>query len=301
MVLLNRLDERDQARYAADAAFALAVLKIPKSELQKQYDALMDGWSYDPTFQDVRVGEASVTVGYRNTGQGALAQSFVYGLQDEESKINLNHAKRVQLQRLLRIVLSCSETERQSLAASLVDWRDKNSELSIPMGSAEDHEYQQLQYPYEAKDDDFEVLDEILLVQGMTDAYFEKIKDYVTVWGSGKVNINTAPKIILSVLGLSDDIVEKILLYRAGEDGIAGTEDDQVFVSVSEVTPRLSQRFSLTDSQVADLIDIQEKYLTASSSAFRIEMNISLKNKNTNRRAMAVFARDGKVLYWQEG
>ena len=45
-----------------------------------------------------------------------------------------------------------------------------------------------------------ESLDELLLVNGMTKDIFERIKDYVTVWGSGMVNINTAGREVLWLL-----------------------------------------------------------------------------------------------------
>ena len=94
------------------------------------------------------------------------------------------------IERLFRIGLGMDDM-RAGVAASIKDWRDKDSELSIPVGSAEDFLYRGLKYPYEAKDEDLESLDE-LLVNGMTKDIFERIKDYVTVWGSGMVNINTA-------------------------------------------------------------------------------------------------------------
>ena len=55
-----------------------------------------------------------------------------------------------------------------------------------------------------------EVLDELLLVKGVTRDIFDKVKDRVTVYGTGQVNINTAGMRVLQSLGMSEELAEKI-------------------------------------------------------------------------------------------
>jgi len=71
----------------------------------------------------------------------------------------------------------------------------------------------------------FEILEELLLVKGMTREIFEKVKEDVTVFGEGKININTVGKRVLYGLGLEEDCAKKVLSYREGTDGEEGTED----------------------------------------------------------------------------
>ena len=58
-------------------------------------------------------------------------------------------------------------------------------------------------------------LDEILLVKGMNKEIYDKLINFVTIYGDGAVNINTASKEVLEALGLADSLVDKILRCAA--------------------------------------------------------------------------------------
>lgn len=84
---------------------------------------------------------------------------FDYGLTDEAGKINLNSAS---LEMLLRLPGMTAE-----LAASIIDWRDEDSEISA--GGAENEYYLLQSEPYNCKNALFETVDEILLVKGASE------------------------------------------------------------------------------------------------------------------------------------
>ncbi|MBN1805912.1 MAG: general secretion pathway protein GspK [Sedimentisphaerales bacterium] len=79
-----------------------------------------------------------------------------YGLTDEAGKINLNSASE---EMLLRLPGMTAE-----LAASIIDWRDEDSEITP--GGAEDEYYLLLPEPYNCKNSPLETVDEILLIKG---------------------------------------------------------------------------------------------------------------------------------------
>jgi type II secretory pathway component PulK len=83
-------------------------------------------------------------------------REFDYGLRDESGKINLNSASE---EMLLRLPGMTAE-----LAASIIDWRDEDSEISP--GGAEDEYYLLLAEPYNCKNSALETVDEILLIKG---------------------------------------------------------------------------------------------------------------------------------------
>jgi len=72
---------------------------------------------------------------------------------------------------LLETCLSLDDKEAQEISAAIVDWRDGDSALSIPVGSAEDSDYHDLKEPYNCKDAPFQVLEEVLLVKGSTQLF----------------------------------------------------------------------------------------------------------------------------------
>jgi hypothetical protein len=271
-----------------------------KRQEQQSYHALKDEWSNNPAaFKDVIVGNGRVNIGYTIVQQPEEPQ-FRWGLIDEERKININNAELKVLNRLFQIVLNLDETTAQELAASIIDWRDKDSDLTIPLGSAESPYYRSLSYPYDAKNAEFQVLDEVLLVRGMTQILFMKLKDYITIYGDGKININTAPREVLLALGLSEDIVYKILSFRCGPDGIEGTQDDNIFDETSNIVPTLERAFQLNDAETNLLTTISEHYLTTASNHFMIRSIANLNNRKNTSETTCIVDHNGNILYWRE-
>jgi len=86
-------------------------------------------------------------------------REFNYGLTDEAGKINLNSASE---EMLLRLPGMTAE-----LAASIIDWRDEDSEISP--GGAEDEYYLLLSQPYNCKNSPLETVNEILLIKGASE------------------------------------------------------------------------------------------------------------------------------------
>jgi len=306
LILVYRLDEKSKLRFIAEAGIKKAIVELRKGKetianTGEIYDSLNDNWSNNVSaFKDVDIGGGTFNISYTYIDGKSPYPTIRYGLIDEQRKININTADEKILRHLFRLVLDFTEVEAQELAASIVDWRDSDSELSIPLGSAEDYDYQGLRYPYEAKDTRFEVLEELLLVNGMDEEIFEKIKDYVTIYGDGKVNINTTSKVVLVALGLNEGLADKILYFRYGKDGTLSTPDDNVFVMSSTIVPELSQFCNLSDSEVAQLSVIVDKYLAVGSDTFKIRSVSKLDNGKNTAEITCMVNRRGKILYWQE-
>jgi general secretion pathway protein K len=298
--LASRIDERDKLHFIVGIGAERAILEL-KNEPEKTYDVFKDNWSSNTNaFKDIDIGDARINICYNYINEPQGLVEVRYGLIDEERKININKAEVKVLERFFRIALNYNENQAQELAASIVDWRDSDSELSVPLGSAEDSYYRDLEQPYEAKDAVFEILEELLLVRGIREDSFQKIKDYLTVYGSGRININTVSKPVLLALGLSDDITGKILNFRSGEDGILGTDDDNVFDQTANILPKLSQFYDLSESEVAALSAVVSEYLTTKSNIFMAKSTARLNGKNYTEELTCVFDRKGKILYWQE-
>ncbi|MCX5669424.1 MAG: helix-hairpin-helix domain-containing protein [Candidatus Omnitrophica bacterium] len=60
----------------------------------------------------------------------------------------------------------------------------------------------------------FSTINEVLLVKDLSKDKFLLFKDLVTVYGMGKVNINTASKAVLIALGLDEELTNLILRFR---------------------------------------------------------------------------------------
>jgi type II secretory pathway component PulK len=84
-----------------------------------------------------------------------------------------------------------------------------------------------------------EILEELYLVKGFNSApapVLQGLLNNCTVRSSGKININTAPAIVLSAVpGIGPAGADAIIAHRAGKDAIDGTADDQPFNTIDEL------------------------------------------------------------------
>jgi type II secretory pathway component PulK len=287
--LAMRLEQRDAARYLSWANIKLATWQI-KNKATMKFLVSFPGSHFEQAYSQEQKEDASE--------QAFTEIPFV--IIDEERKININKADMQVLERLVKIVLGYGDIGAQELAAAIVDWRDKDSVLSLPSGSAEDFYYTSLPYPYECKDADFDCLAELLLVKGVTREAFEKLRDYLTVYGDGLININTAPWEVLLALGLSEDLVNNIVYFRCGKDKLPRTEDDNYFTSTSEIAVSLGNFCTLNEIQMQSIESLAAKYLTVESNYFMIETRPSFNQGKNIYQATCVADGLGKVLYWEE-
>jgi type II secretory pathway component PulK len=143
---------------------------------------------------------------------------FSYRITDEESRINLNTASEALLQRLLS-ELGHSKRVRDTIVDSIQDWKDPNEEHRLN-GAESDDTYLKLPVPYRSRNGNFEDIAELLQVKGITPEIYHgrdgqaALKDYVTVFGRGQVNINTASELALRALALSAAEVSEIVQTR---------------------------------------------------------------------------------------
>jgi len=137
-----------QAGAVAQGALQFALFEIDGS----------DG-AYTPvtgaSFEAVQVGEGFFWMLNPDADEDT---SYTYGLRDESSRLNLNLATP---EMLLKLPGMTAE-----LAASIVDWRDPDSEVTT--AGAESEYYLMLPKPYYCKNAPFESVEELLLVKGAT-------------------------------------------------------------------------------------------------------------------------------------
>jgi type II secretory pathway component PulK len=141
---------------------------------------------------------------------------FVVNMEDEEGKIPLhrlvtsdgtyNNDIRDVLVRLLTLPeFGFDERKAGDIADAIKDWIDVDSDITAP-GGAETSYYATLNPPYAAKNLPLDCIEELLMIKGITKDLFTGTKErpglsqFVTIYGDGFININTAPKLVLRAL-----------------------------------------------------------------------------------------------------
>ncbi|MEW6009414.1 MAG: hypothetical protein AB1629_07260 [Candidatus Omnitrophota bacterium] len=296
--------DRLKAQFALDAALQFAREIV--SNDANDYDSFNEFWANgifdsneESVFKDVRLKEANFTIGY----QSQERNDFVYGLRDEESKLNINTAP-INLLQILFYQLGIENS--REIAASILDWIDQDEMTSFD--GAEDDHYQGLPEPYHCKNAPLSVIEELLLIKGMDEEKFEKIKPFVTLYGDGKININTTSAIVIESLLISRGVLDstarklakEVSEYRLGDDGIIGTGDDKIFRRFEDITPSLSSSLSLGEfAKCADMLKFK-------AEIFRADILATSANKVAKQKAACIFKKDTRAIkapelvYWQE-
>lgn len=284
--LLGRLTTLD-ALYPIAYSGVEKAKSLVQSDTNTDVDILTDAWALPSAETEVQNGKFSFVA-----GDGSVV--------DEERKVNLNHTSAEIASRLFQQVSGLSKEEAEEIVYNLIDWMDSDSFFGHPQYGAEASYYENLNKPYTAKNTPYEVIDELLLVKGMTPEVFKKVLPYVTIYGSGQVNMNTASREVLAALGFSSAGVETIASYRAGDDREEGTGDDRFFSSVEGI------QNDLASSGDAVLDSSQEVLLSGLSMSSRVGVNSSvfsvgsvgvLEKNGVSVEVESYFTRQGKVLY----
>ncbi len=136
-------------------------------------------------------------------------------VEDEESKINLNRTNRGILEKLFK--RAGVDTEKMdALRDSLLDWIDPDD--AHRLNGAEDEYYSE--FGYTAKNARLDLPRELLLVKGFREDFFKgrngsgDLEGLLTTFGTGGLNINTAPGSLLSLLGLDENSIETVMARR---------------------------------------------------------------------------------------
>lgn len=162
--------------------------------------------------------ETAPVTGKKTTNEGEID----IRITDEDSKLNVNYAGEVRLEKLFEYVGMPTGTARE-LIDSILDWIDRDNKHRL--SGAEDEYYEELDNPYKAKNNFFDVPEELLLVKGMRPEYMtgsDEIKalgPLITTFGKrgdiiGAININTVSKEVMELLGLTPPTIETVLKQR---------------------------------------------------------------------------------------
>lgn len=178
--------------------------------------------------------------------------------------------------------------EVDNIIDAVKDWLDPDGEVT--RFGAEDSYYKGLERPYACKNGPFDSLEDLLLVRGITKELFygtkdrPGISDYLTLWGNGKININTAEPLVLRSLSknLDREMVEEMIAYRSNED------NDISQPGWYKKVPQMSSEVAIDD------------LITTSSSIFEIKVDAF--KERMQKQCVGVLERGKnavKVLSWK--
>jgi len=219
------------------------------------YDSLNQKWAGGPGGAcDTNGPLADISLTDVPVGNG----KFSIKITDLERKVNVNTADPAVLEQAMKVIGADAE-EGATIIDSIRDWIDRDD--ATHNNGAESDYYQGLTPPYNAKNGPLDDVSELLFIRGVRDnpeiysadyynadrvdrfgnpippkQYAAHLVDVFTAISTGRINVNTADRIVLQTIpGVDESMADQIIRVRSGPDGADGTEDDTPFANVGEL------------------------------------------------------------------
>ena len=155
-------------------------------------------------------------------------------VSEESGKLNVNllsdrndTLNRARIEHLLKLIDNLNKDGSDNshidygIVPSIIDWIDSDDEVtSLPFvkhknRGAESGYYGRSRPSYKCRNAPVETIEELLLVKGISPEIFDRLRDHLTVYGDGKINVNSASKLTLASLSENmDAALAQVIIER---------------------------------------------------------------------------------------
>jgi general secretion pathway protein K len=267
---IRRLTESVRARTLAysGVGYVIGLIREPGALAAEEAKPLVSSlWLNNPAlFRNVALYEGSTDL-FSIAYQDELQQR-VYGLRDEESRININKVPAEVFRRLYTSAEGMTLDDANNLAQETVKYRQKNLFASV---------------------------EELQLVPGMNGAVLGKILPYLTVYGNGLVNFNTVSKDTLLALGIDVSLTSRIVDYREfrrSELAQQKNAQEEPFNDLGDLT----QKIGVSPEEEKELQNIGSIW-TGKSATFRFLSLLNFPDGRVRAGFECVADRRGEILF----
>jgi general secretion pathway protein K len=228
---INR-SSRAEVYDATNLSDSIKLLYIAKSGFHAGIGLLLvDKNNFDALFEDW----ADVKLIARKSRTLFKDGYFDVPIEDESGKIQINRlvtgnafnedVKGLMIRLLNQPEFGLEEKRIVEILEAMKDWIDNDDEIT-GTGGAERAYYSTLENPYTTKNGPLDCIDELLMIKGMTRKLYygtretPGLRQLLTVYGDGRININTAPKQVLRALSadMTVEAADKMDVYRRNKD-----------------------------------------------------------------------------------
>ena len=253
LMIQKNYGDRIQAHYLAVAGLEKAKALLYRDARDRSRNGRNhSGDLYDSpeNFRDVRFSRGQFRI--LRGGSESEGGGIIYGVSDEESRLNVNYASFEQLSNIVGMTMD--------VAAAIMDWRDEDNRVTP--GGAEADYYAALRPPSLPRNGPLQTVRELLMVRGVTreallgDRMDRNQSQSELDENSGVGEAATGWAHLLTVNSAVDNVT------AAGEDRLnIQTADEQSLARVAGITPEIAKAIVARRNQnrfesVVDLLDV---------------------------------------------
>ncbi len=292
--------DKTKCRYLAGQVINRVFFNIANDQ-DRKVDAYNENWGNLPeSFFESDMEGVKVSVEHTADGNDDN-EVTLYGASDECAKLNVG--------KLPKSILASEYWKKnfsfdEETADTIIHWSTKSStkdELDM---------WYETTYGYEARHGDMELIQELYFLKNIFGQSSEKnknrakLKNILTIYGNGQVNMNTATKETMEALFVMqsdqkemdsserDELIRMIIEYRNGDDGLPGTQDDNLFKDTN-----IETAIGTHESSKISMLNWlrQKKLIGVTSDFFKIDAIVSLENKNFEKKVSAIVTRSKEL------
>jgi len=234
-----------------------------------------------PEWKNVPLPDGEVfSIGHDEAGE------FKPGFFDEQSKININTASERVLTALYAGTDEAGKDRAAELAKNTIGWRQRKEEF-LEFG-----------HKLGGSGAGFGSPEELLVVPGMSEKVWDKIKERLTVYGRGRTNMNTVTKESLTSLGIDASLAQRIVDYRVqfAKEHALSKEPERPFHDLGDLT----QKIGVNAEEDKELQNLSELW-SFDSETFRFRTVAALDARTRGRAALeCVINKKGRILFLKE-
>lgn len=211
---------------------------------------------------------------------------------DDSERINLNYAQAYALKNLIHDRTNLSEERSEEIALAVIDYRDAD-DLVGRFGNrgSESTYYLERGLKQGPKNRFFEFEEELRNVPGITKEIYDSLKGYITIYGSGSINLNAASQASLMALDLPESLAEKLVRMR----------ETHVFSDIAKIAQDVETLYSLNDDEKMALDHaVRFGQLSVGSTCYRVLATARYPSKPFSVQADVLFVIPDGIKYWRE-
>ena len=245
---------------------------------------------------------------------------FKVEFKGEDTKINLNQLSYGARGVVIKMLESLIEPEfydfiflentsrkehvdREELIQNIVDWVDMGDDkytdgVKYLTGGDEQSNYDEFEPQYKVKNAKFDTLQELMMVYGVDDLVFKILEPHITIYSTGKINVNKANHEMIEGL-IRAYAVDKAMTVFYNEDAmrellgkILAKRAQYGFAKLDDFIQACADEGVSLDKSISDIADI-------TGSIYRIKA-VGIKEGIESWVEMIV-DREGNIYYYREG